>query len=792
MEIFKIRRRPKNDPLSWIRQGEFVEGDEIGSPYIQGVTNRPLKQLLENDLELLRHLEQALGLVQNLDGSSLQTPWHLDVGSGLFHLDVSYDPNRKTYISSRNVYQDHTDLREAGSHLDHDDHLDIPHADQDYYQDVSHEDRTTNVPHGDYTDHANAYTDHGDVVNRPHGDAAYVNHSDHADSMIVFHQDHSDHLDVHTDFYNPPPTGHVDSHCDNHSDSSSHQDCNSQPPYSDFSPPPTGYSCAVLPQALVARSSYSCSPSGAHYDYTDHADYQPDAYTHYDFHGGSPVWGWQHQDLCSSFKHVDGHREWFYSDYSIHYDYPDDFQDHLDRFSPNHTDHQDSHCDNYANHIDHGDSHGDHNDYSNSPPGNTYVNHSDHVDIPHLDQTHVNHSDHQDAHQDYPQVHQDHQARTVHQDLQHANHSDHQDTPHGDSEVPHGDYTPEGQEAVYHLDIPPEHFDAAHWDRGSYSQEDVSSGIYEVVYEGVWHGDRIWHADEDTHGDVAQGSEVHTDHNDLNAHVDAPHGDTPHQDVLDQFHGDTLVGPVHNDHMDHVDGVPPFQVHADQLRVEDNRVHMDHTDWAHLDYHLDAPHGDESYHQDRTEISQAHVDTLHQDHLDHSDWDHEDHSDLGADLRFRQFITYSDHGDYTIHSDIPHTDSMNHNDYYPEHDDHYDHYDQPHGDRPEEYFHEDETVPPSHLDISVPHQDLHSDHADAGAGSHADFHADHTDHGDFSSQGRHGDFTYSTPHLDLEHLDTTIQEEHFDGPLGPAHNDFYYHSDYPHVDEARHSDYVSY
>lgn len=795
MEVYKIRKRPRNDPLSWIRQGEYVEGDELNSPQIQGVTNRPLKQLLENDLDLLIYLENSLSLVQDLEGRSLESPWHLDMGSGLFHMDVNFDPGRKTYFSLSNIHQDHNDIAEFGQHLDHNDHLDIPEVNRNEHTDIDHEDQTINVPHADYTDHADSHEDHSDTINRPHGDVAHSDHSDHQDYYSQAnhndHLDYYDHNDAHVDFYNPLPSGHIDSHADSHTDTYSHIDCANQV-YNDFAPQLTGYSCAVLPQALRTRQVFSCQPSGAHYDYSDHIDHPADGYAHVDGHFLFMVIGWQHQDQCGSFQHIDGHREWFYQDYDIHYDYPNNFQDHLDSFAPNHTDHGDTWTNSYANHWDHGDYHTDHSDHLDLTSSATqYVNHSDHIDTSHTDYPHVNHTDHYDQHQDIPLSHQDRSATTIHQDVREVKHTDHRDVAHGDETVPHQDYTPDPNTSSYHLDIQEQHFDAAHGDRGSYRQEDVSRGLYEVIYEGVWHGDRVWHADEDTHGDVEQGSPVHSDHTDINAHGDTPHGDSPHQDTLSELHQDQLSGPYHSDHSDHVDGTPPFQIHLDNLTIRDERTHQDHVDWTHLDYHLDFPHVDEDIHQDTSSPSVAHIDYLHQDHLDHSDWDHDDHSDLGGDFRFRQFLTYSDHGDYVLHKDVAHQDAMNHNDYYPEHTDHFDHGDQPHGDEAEQYFHEDETIPPSHLDISVPHDDIHSDHGDQGSNSHADFHADHTDHGDYTASGRHGDFTYNTPHLDFQHIDASLTEDHFDGPLGTAHNDIYYHLDYPHIDETTHSDYTT-
>lgn len=285
------------------------------------------------------------------------------------------------------------------------------------------------------------------------------------------------------------------------------------------------------------------------------------------------------------------------------------------------------------------------------------------------------------------------------------------------------------------------------------------------------------------------GDPIHEDHGDVNLHLDTPHGDTTHQDAVELLHGDGLEGQVHLDHGDHADGNPPFSIHGDFTSQVDNRTHQDHSDWAHLDSHLDYAHQDESFHLDRATPASEHLDYSHNDHIDHSDWEHGDHVDAGYGFQVRRFLTYQDHGDSPpIHIDTPHHDGFTHNDYIPEHLDHYDHLDVPHGDREESYFHEDETVSPEHLDISVPHGDLHSDHGDAGAGAHADFHGDHTDHGDYTYPGRHGDFTVSHPHLDVEHGDQVSEEDHYDGPFGPAHQDFYTHSDYPHQDRVVHTD----
>ena len=781
-EVFKLRKRPKKDPLSWIRQGEYGEGDPPGESNIRGVTNRPLKELLENDLELLRYLEKALTLVSGVEGSRLNQEQHFDeIGSGLEHLDMNINPNRRFYQVSEITHQDHNDTNES-IHQDHTDHQDSPGISETIHIDQDHEDQTINNPHSDYQDHANSHGDHLDMLSKPHADINHGDHFDHLDySLPGEHGDHKDHANTHGDYSYPPPHGHLD-HSD-HLDFNDHSDC---------------YPLSFY----YLLTGGVCSSEGLHYDYLDHGDY-PTSYTsHVDGHGLAILcFGYCHEDHGDVFDHVDGHKEWFYWDTYYHGDYPPPHTDHRDSFTPNHSDHGDNTGSIHSDHHDHGDWHQDHSDIINQT-GSVYVNYSDHIDYPHSDFPHLDHNDHSDFHHDQPVIHFDESAHEDHLDTPEIRHTDHSDIPHEDSGSPHLDYYP--PESSYHLDYTPvsgayhydsgeEHYDLslvpeAHLDSGLASPRDLSEGTYEEVYKWVLHGDRSIHSDYDGHGDLDPGEEDHSDHSDILYHEDYPHGDTPYQDYFGPGHLDHPP-EIRTEHGDHTDGLPPNQLHSDSFVIREVSPHQDHVDTIHTDYHLDNPHLDATGHLDITNTVTTHTDYSHQDHLDHSDWDHEDHSDI--DLLFgkwKYIVSYSDHGDTSIHYDIPHTDGTGHLDYIPEHDDHGDHADLEHGDAPEQTIHEDTTVPGSHYDISIPHEDFTANHNDFASGGHADYHADHSDHGDFTVEERHGDFTSYQPHIDYPHYDHSDIQVHSDGPRGPQHEDLYYHLDIAHTDRVEHTD----
>ncbi len=779
MEIFRLRRRPRKDPIRWIRRGEYVEGDPVGSASISGVTNRPLMDLLENDQDLSSKLQLLVNLLLEVQRSGLDSHKHLDTpGEWLYHLDASIDPERRTYLSSSTVHHDHEDSI-PGSHGDHNDHTDIAGTSAISYQDVAHSDHTDHIPHGDYTDHANSHGDHMDAI--------YV-HQDAPRS----HQDHHDHADYYQ-------TGRDPWHSDFHTDHNDIQNFYVSSRYSDHS---DYYDCSrmILPQVV----GIACWGRDYHADYWTTTTFPPSHTDHTDGHGWIPrSIGYQHLDhydgCCS---HLDGHNEWFYGDHTLHNDYPPPHSDHTDFTRPEHNDHKDvPHVDSHYDHGDHQDSHTDHND-----GGSVYVNYTDHANYspPYID--HGDHYDHNDSHLDQPTYHIDRAAQSLHEDVSHQDHEDHVDVPHGDSGVGHVDYrtstrtyhidyTPPG--GVYHLDGGQEHYDLAamvgsHLDHGYTREGDVRSGIYEVLYPGMWHGDRVWHQDEDSHGDGSVGEMRHEDHSDIHYHLDSPHGDQAYQDVYQMGHLDTGEA-VTTTHEDHTDGVPPSVLHQDRVVTNQNQPHEDHMDWIHYDYHLDSAHQDESNHLDRTTPLTEHLDYPHLDHADHSDWEHGDHVDADMAVgRVRHFVSYSDHGDTVEHKDLPHVDGTIHLDYTPDHTDHYDHSDYPHGDRQEEYLHEDFYTPESHLDEGSPHDDVTYRHTDAVSGGHTDYHADHTDHGDFRSPERHGDYTYSVPHLDVAHGDSSAEENHYDGPEGPAHQDLYSHKDSPHLDETLHTDRVPY
>jgi len=783
-DVFKIRKRPKKDPLTWIRQGEYGEGDPVGESNIRGVTNRPLKELLENDLELLRYLEKALNLVSGVESSKLNQARHFDeIGSGLEHLDMTVSPSRRFYSPSEITHQDHNDTNQS-LHQDHTDHSDRAGTSETVHVDQNHQDQTVNVPHSDYSDHANTHGDHSDTLSRPHSDVSHVDHLDHLDyTTSTGHGDHNDHANVHGDQCNNSTTFygcHLD-HND-HIDYTNHTDCSTE----------------ILPLML----GISCEPGGKHYDYHLHSDYPASYTSHYDGHSiFIQCLGYCHNDHGDGFTHVDGHREWFYSDIYNHGDYPRNHTDHSDSLIPNHTDHGDNSSRSHVDHYDHSDYHLDHSDIVNTSE-NLYVNYTDHLDSPHSDVAHSDHSDHSDSHSDQATIHFDQSAHSDHLDSPEIRHSDHRDIPHEDSGTPHLDYTPSG--TSYHLDYTPissayhydngeEHYDLslvpeAHLDRGLSSPRDLSEGIYEEVYKWVLHGDRSFHHDYDGHGDVAPGGQEHTDHSDIEFHEDYPHGDTPYQDYYGPGHLDrppeqTLV------HNDHLDGLPPQQFHGDSVSLQITSPHQDHVDTIHNDYHLDNPHLDNTGHTDITNTVTEHTDYSHQDHFDHSDWDHEDHTDVDLVFgKWKYIVSYADHGDYTLHQDFPHSDGTGHLDYVPEHDDHGDHADLAHGDTPGETIHEDTTTPASHYDITVPHDDYTAAHNDFSTGGHADFHADHTDHGDYTIGERHGDFTSIQPHIDYPHYDHTDIQSHSDGPRGPQHEDLYYHLDVPHTDRVEHTD----
>lgn len=788
MEIFKIRKRPKRDPLRWIRRGENLEGDPQGYTSISGVTNRPLKELLENDLDLLRNLELVVSLVEEIQKSGIDQPRHLDLpGSWLTHLDIDLNPTKKTYISSSERHHDHTD-QVTGTHGDHSDHMDIEAMSSIVHGDILHEDHNDYIPHSDYTDHANSYSDHSDFLSKPHGDILHLDYNDHANTTTR-------------------SPGYSD-HSDYHSDHSDHGDLTTNVAYGDHT---DHYDCIktvkiLMPQALGWVSPIRCYPDGTlHHDHNDHQDY-PASYTHYT-DGHSPIFrsfGYNPVSHYDGYVHEDGHTEWFYADYSVHGDYPPDQELHLDTYKYAYSDHTDQpHEDIHHDSNIHQDIHGDHNDtYSTT----VYIDHNDHQDQAHLDHPHLDHNDHVNTHYDTQLYHFDTESKTLHQDINHEDHEDHGDRPHGDSGVGHIDragtastyhldYTPES--GIYHYDNGKEHYDltlfpGAHKDYGISRDSDVEQGMYEEVYPGEWHGDRVWHQDEDIHGDTVQGQPVHQDHNDIQTHYDLPHGDMGHQDGLLYGHLDRPPESVQN-HTDHLDGVAPYVFHGDQIQVIESGPHLDHLDWIHQDFaHLDREHQDSSGHLDESTIAQEHIDYSHSDHADHSDWEHGDHLDIDLAIgKFTHFVSYTDHGDLTEHQDLPHADGVLHLDYSPNHTDHFDHVDIPHGDMEEEFLHEDFYTPPNHLDVGTPHEDTSYYHNDSFTGGHIDYHADHSDHGDFSSGERHGDFTYSTPHSDRAHGDSTLEEYHYDGPEGPAHQDLYAHKDTAHLDEVRHTDRTS-
>ncbi len=742
-DVFKIRKRPKKDPLTWIRQGEYGEGDPVGETNIRGVTNRPLKELLENDLELLRYLEKALTLVSGVESSKLNQAQHFDeIGSGLEHLDMTVSPSRRFYSPSEITHQDHNDTNQS-LHQDHTDHSDRAGVSETVHVDQNHQDQTVNVPHYDYYEHADTHGDHSDTLSRPHSDVPHTDHSDHQDyTSTGTHGDHNDHANVHGDDCYPSTFGCHSDHND-HMDYTNHTDCSTE----------------ILPQML----GVSCEPEGRHYDYHLHSDY-PTSYTsHSDGHSASiQCFGYCHNDHGDGFTHLDGHREWFYSDIYNHGDYPPNHTDHSDILIPNHTDHGDNSSSSHVDHYDHSDYHLDHSDIVNTSE-NIYVNYADHLDSPHSDVAHSDHNDHSDSHSDRATTHIDQSAHLDHLDSPEIRHSDHRDIPHEDSGAPHLDYTPPNTSyhldytpisSAYHYDSGEEHYDLslvpeAHLDRGLFSPRDLGEGTYEEVYKWVLHGDRSFHHDHDDHGDIEPGGQEHTDHSDIEFHEDYPHGDTPYQDYYGPGHLDRPPEQtvIHNDHLD---GVPPQQFHGDSVSLQITSPHQDHIDTIHIDYHLDTPrdvwddgvgawedntrwdypHLDNTGHADITNPVTSHIDYSHQDHLDHSDWDHGDHTD--ADLIFgkwRHIVSYADHGDYTLHKDFPHLDGTGHLDYIPEYHD-------------------------------------HGDHANLA----------------------HGDSTSTEPHTDYPHYDHTDIQSHSDGPRGPQHEDLYYHLDIPHTDRVEHTD----
>jgi hypothetical protein len=742
-DVFKIRKRPKKDPLTWIRQGEYGGGDQEGESNIRGVTNRPLKELLENDLELLRYLEKALNLVSGVESSKLNQARHFDeMGSGLEHLDMTVSPSRRFYSPSEIAHQDHNDTN-LSLHQDHTDHSDRTGVSETVHVDQNHQDQAVNIQHYDYTDHANTHGDHSDTLSRPHSDVPHTDHSDHQDyTSTGTHGDHNDHANAHGDNCYPSNTGcHLD-HND-HIDYTNHTDCSTE----------------MIPQ----MPGISCEPDGKHYDYYLHHDY-PASYTyHYDGHSALiQCFGYCHDDHGDGFTHLDGRKEWFYSDLYNHGDYPPNHTDHSDSIIPNHTDHGDNSSSSHADHYDHSDYHLDHSDIVNTSE-NFYVNYTDHSDFPHSDIAHFDHSDHYDFHSDQATTHLDLPAHSDHLDSPEIKHSDHRDIPHEDGGAPHLDYTPSN--TSYHLDYTPisssyhydngdEHHDlslisGAHLDRGVYSLKDLSEGIYEEVYKWVLHGDRSFHNDYDGHGDAEPGDQEHTDHSDIEFHEDHPHGDTPYQDYYGPGHLDRPPEQttVHNDHLD---GLLPQQLHADSISLQITSPHQDHVDTIHIDYHLDLPrdawddgvgawedntkwdypHIDNTGHADITNTVTDHIDYSHQDHSDHSDWDHEDHTDIDLVFgKWKYIVSYADHGDYTFHQDFPHSDGTGHLDYVPEHDD-------------------------------------HGDHANLA----------------------HGDSTPTEPHIDYPHYDHMDIQSHSDGPRGPQHEDLYYHLDVPHMDRVEHTD----
>jgi hypothetical protein len=784
-DIFKIRKRPKKDPLTWIKQGEYGEGDPVGESNIRGVTNRPLKELLQNDLDLLRYMEKALIQVSEIESSKLNEDQHFDkMGLGLEHLDMATSPNRRFFSVAEITHHDHHDYNEM-RHLDHSDHSDIDEVDEIAHIDQEHQDEIANVPHLDHRDHADTHGDHSDNLSRPHSDVPHLDHGDHLDYVSTEdHGDHSDHANIHGD--ECYPLGSLGCHSDHndHLDISIHNDCSTE----------------VLPQML----GVSCESDGKHYDYHLHSDY-PDSYTsHHDGHSILiQCLGYCHDDHGDGFAHLDGHREWFYSDVYNHGDYPSKHTDHSDSLIPNHTDHGDNSSGSHIDHYDHLDFHSDHSDIVIvNAQEDLYVNYTDHLDHPHLDKAHSDHNDHSDYHTDQDGVHLDKPEHTDHLDIREIKHSDHRDVSHEDKGYPHLDLYPPN--TTYHLDYTPtypayhsdsgeEHYDLnlapeAHLDRGFSSPRDLLEGIYEEIYKGVVHGDRSIHHDFEGHGDVDPGDEEHDDHSDIRYHADHPHGDTPYQDYYGPRHSDK---PPEQEvvHYDHIDGIPPKQLHQDSIRIQTTSPYQDHMDLIHNDYHLDNPHLDETEHLDKTKPAAIHTDLFHGDHSEHLGWVHEDH--LDADLVFgkwKYIASYSDHGDYVFYQDFPHLDGTTHLDYIPNHEDHGDHIDLKHGDIEEEIIHANVTIPESHQDFSVPHVDRIIPHADFYVGGYIAFYADHTDHGDMTIQESHGDETYTRPYVDSPHDDHTDIRFHSDGPRGPQHEDLYYHSDIPHTDKLEHKD----
>lgn len=672
-----MKKLPFED-LKWIKIYEWVAGDPRSKiPWDdqpQGMTNRPLYQLLVNDRDLVLRLLDALYAVRDIqEVFNRFSPQHTDVvikrsgtnipGIGVLPTSVHSDIDAR-FSSVGQVVRQLRNRKGRCSYTDHADfHEDIPHRDNPGHEDF----------HGDSYLHGDTSRVRTYVQHRPLWVARYLP-SQSSGIYVPFHADHVDtHLDISFSGTAPSRAVHADRTVSGFERDFTYipfwnttelqrylQNGVLPPTLAELEPPRPRQDHYDLSNVLV--ESPVQFRQAVHGDHTDvnnplkvnlnsvsSRGERNEAFGQYpsfykpETEGGLTLVITEslgHQDYR---QHSDSHQD---AGFGFHGDLPH-HDSHADEFI---------HCDFTAPHLDY-TSHTDYQHQDETRVESTHADHTDHADVDHQDQT---------PGVTNPCIHTDYIA--IHSDIPRQPHLDkweHVDYWSGSDPVPHGDAW---GSHIFHSDstISPVHFD--HVDYGTYPiwyiqrEPGVFSGISSFGLQNVYVNPHYDYYSLNNHSDhtitFPPGIIRHLDHAD-NAEYTYYHQDT----VTVRFAG----------LLDHLTGVPSTGV----VEHNDHGDVTTHGDKAHGDYiymgqqHTDTPastggrvHGDTITYQDAPERP-------HSDHSDHGDLSHCDyplfqgHLDLHNDM---PHANYTDHANSTVpgttwHSDVPHYDHLDHGDY---------------------------------------------------------------------------------------------------------------------------------